>query len=323
MATATAPVVVASGPSARSHAVHFGLLLAALALAYALPFELLVLSYAILGPAHYLTEISWLHDRKYFLPHRGFAALLAVVALAAMFQADTVRLGLLVSFCFVACAILAMHRTRARTSASLAIAAASFAVLAVIEVPFGLAWILLPTLVHVSVFTLVFMLVGALRSRSPAQFALVATYLAGIALIVAWPPSSKTIVPSLANLGATYFGDIAPALGRAIGIPDLRFDARLTGLLSFVYTYHYLNWFIKADVIRWHAVPRPRLLAVAALSAAATALYFYDYELGFMVLLLLSLLHVLLEFPLNSISFRQLGAQLRPQRTQSSMRSLT
>ena len=41
-------------------AVHGGLMLAALAAAYVLPFELLLLSYAILGPAHYFTEISWL-----------------------------------------------------------------------------------------------------------------------------------------------------------------------------------------------------------------------------------------------------------------------
>jgi hypothetical protein len=50
--------------------VHLALMLGALAAAYPLPFELLLLSYAILGPAHYFTEISWLHDRGYFLPHR-------------------------------------------------------------------------------------------------------------------------------------------------------------------------------------------------------------------------------------------------------------
>ena len=90
--------------------------------------------------------------------------------------------------------------------------------------------------------------------------------------------------------------------------PNLRLDARLTGLLSFVYTYHYLNWFIKADVIRWADVPKWRLALVAACSIAATAFYFYDYVLGFALLLSLSLTHVLLEFPLNSVSVRQLGA---------------
>jgi hypothetical protein len=67
----------------RADAVHLGLMLLALGLAYAVPFELLLLSYVILGPAHYTTEISWLHERKYFLPHRGVALILAAVAILA------------------------------------------------------------------------------------------------------------------------------------------------------------------------------------------------------------------------------------------------
>lgn len=35
--------------------------------AFILPFEVFLVSYAVLGPLHYLTEISWLHDREYFL----------------------------------------------------------------------------------------------------------------------------------------------------------------------------------------------------------------------------------------------------------------
>ena len=91
-------------------------------------------------------------------------------------------------------------------------------------------------------------------------------------------------------------------------MPGLKLDARLTGLLSFVYTYNYLNWFIKAEVIRWADVPKARLALVGALSIASTAFYFYNYVLGFALLLSLSLTHVLLEFPLNSVSLRQLGA---------------
>jgi len=90
-------------------------------------------------------------------------------------------------------------------------------------------------------------------------------------------------------------------------VQGLAFDSRSTGLLSFVYTYHYLNWFIKADVIGWRRIPPVRLGAIVALSAAATGLYFYDYAMGFTVLLALSLLHVVLEFPLNTVSVRQLA----------------
>jgi hypothetical protein len=44
----------------RTDAVHLGLMLLALGMTYLVPFELLLLSYVILGPAHYTTEISWL-----------------------------------------------------------------------------------------------------------------------------------------------------------------------------------------------------------------------------------------------------------------------
>ena len=60
--------------------VHFGLMLATLALSYLVPFELLLLAYVVLGPAHYATEISWLHDRNYFLPQRNVAIALAAIA---------------------------------------------------------------------------------------------------------------------------------------------------------------------------------------------------------------------------------------------------
>lgn len=292
----------------RGEIAHLFLLLAALALSYLLPFELFVLSYAILGPAHYLTEISWLHDRKYFLPHRAIAVVLCAVAFGAMFIADPFWLGMIVSFSFVACATLAIAPTQRRVWAYLALAGICFVVLGQLDAPFRIAWILLPTLIHVSLFTLLFMTVGAYRSKSPGQFALIAIYLAAIASILTIPPSGATVIPTLGAIGKEYFGDIAPALGSILGMPDLTFDARITGLLSFVYTYHYLNWFIKADVIRWAAVPRPRLIGIAALSLAATALYFFNYAYGFMVLLLLSLIHVLLEFPLNSLCMRQLGS---------------
>src|ERR1051326_6332879 len=42
------------------------LMLISCVMAFIFPFELFLFSYAILGPLHYLTEISWLHDRNYF-----------------------------------------------------------------------------------------------------------------------------------------------------------------------------------------------------------------------------------------------------------------
>src|ERR1700709_1449411 len=165
-------------------------------------------------------------------------------------------------------------------------------------------------MLHVSLFTLVFMALGAVRSGSRAQIMLIVLYLAALALILDVPPSAEARVPLFAKVGQEYFGNVAPALSRLFGIPGLRLDTRLTSVLAFVYTYHYLNWFIKADVIRWADIPRMRLVGLAAASAASTALDFYDYTFGFTFLLALSLVHILLEFPLNSMALRQLGAAL-------------
>jgi hypothetical protein len=102
----------ATGPSiSRTDAAHFVLMLAALGLSYVLPFELVLLSYVFLGPAHYLTEISWLHDRQYFLPHRGIALALVVVALAVSFVENATWFGIVVWVALIVCAILAGART--------------------------------------------------------------------------------------------------------------------------------------------------------------------------------------------------------------------
>ena len=292
----------------RTDAIHLALMLAALGLAYLLPFELVLLSYVVLGPAHYLTEISWLHDRSYFLPHRGIALTLIVVAVAASFLESAFWFGVIVWTAFIVCGLFAAART-AFQGMLLLIAATGATIFFLNHEPaFAIVGILLPTLIHISVFTLIFMLLGATRARSAAQFALVGVYLTALVLIIVVPPSSATTIPALAKLAQDSFGNVPQALGRVLGIPNLKLDARFTGLLSFVYTYHYLNWFIKVEVIRWADVPRARLALVAAASLASTAFYFYDYVLGFALLLGLSLTHVFLEFPLNGVSVTQLGA---------------
>ena len=88
-------------------AVHLGLMLAAVGATYLVPFELLLLSYVILGPAHYFTEISWLHDRKYFLPHRSVPLGLAFVAVIAALIDNASWFGFVMWSAFVACALFA------------------------------------------------------------------------------------------------------------------------------------------------------------------------------------------------------------------------
>jgi hypothetical protein len=292
-------------------AVHLGLMLSALALTYLVPFELLLLAYVVLGPAHYTTEISWLHDRKYFLPQRGIALGLAVIAVIAALIDNAAWFGFVMWSAFVVCALITVATSAMQALLLFVGAAAATAWMLSNGASLAVLGILLPTLIHVSVFTLVFMALGAYRSGQKMQWALIALYLAAIALILAAPPTATTVVPSFAKAANDYFANVAPALSRLFGVPRLSLDNRLISLLAFVYTYHYLNWFIKAEVIHWADISRGRLAIVAAASAASTALYFYDYAYGFSVLLALSLVHIVLEFPLNGLALRQLGAAMR------------
>ena len=289
-------------------AIHMGLMFAALGITYLVPFELLLLSYVVLGPAHYFTEISWLHDRKYFLPHRSIPIALAVIAVIAALIDNASWFGFVMWMALVVCALLAAATTPLQSTALVMIAIWLTVAMAMNGSSLAVLGILLPTLIHVSLFTLVFMVLGAVRSGSKMQALLVLLYLAAILILLVVPPSAETQIPAFAKVAQEYFGNVAPALGRLLGIADVKLDARLTSLLAFVYTYHYLNWFIKAEVIRWADISRTRLALIVAASAASTALYFYDYTFGFTVLLALSLVHVVLEFPLNGLALRQLGA---------------
>ena len=98
-------------------AIHLGLMFAALGLTYVVPFELLLLAYVVLGPAHYATEISWLHDRKYFLPQRGIAIALALVAIIAALIDNASWFGFVMWSAFVVCALIAATTTALQAAA--------------------------------------------------------------------------------------------------------------------------------------------------------------------------------------------------------------
>lgn len=87
-----------------------------------------------------------------------------------------------------------------------------------------------------------------------------------------------------------------------VGIMLMRF-------IAFAYLYHYLNWFSKTEIIRWHKVPKARFVLVIVLWLASCGFYLKDYVLGLNVLFFLSFTHVLLEFPLNIVSIVGIGKE--------------
>ena len=77
--------------------------------------------------------------------------------------------------------------------------------------------------------------------------------------------------------------------------------------IAFAYTYHYLNWFSKTSVIKWHLIPKRSMAVIVVIWLLAVALYFTNYLTGLAILYFLSILHVIFEFPLNFQTFKGIG----------------
>ena len=82
--------------------------------------------------------------------------------------------------------------------------------------------------------------------------------------------------------------------------------------IAFAYTYHYVNWFSKTRVIRWHTSAKRYQYGIAAIWLFSVSLYAYSFVFGLIMLYFLSMLHVLLEFPLNH---KTIGALFKVQVT--------
>src|SRR3954466_15497282 len=70
--------------------VNIGLMILSTIAAFIMPFEVFLFVYAFLGPLHYLTEISWLHDRNYFM--RGKHGQWVLIAIAGFIAAIDLRI---------------------------------------------------------------------------------------------------------------------------------------------------------------------------------------------------------------------------------------
>jgi len=289
----------------RINYVNIGLMLASAALACVVPFEIFLLSYAVLGPLHYLTQISWLHDRGYFTTGRWDwipLTVLGVVSLEAAYGhwlgwlgSPFVALGLGIVVAFVRNPVVKI---------------ATLVVCVVLAEPMR-AWfparvffgVLLTTVVHVYVFTGIFILAGSLKSRSRSGYASFAVFLiCGLGLLLVQPTTPLALSAyARENLGP--FEGMVYAMTRIL--PDVAGDraSAIMGIgrfLGFAYTYHYLNWFSKTGVIRWHEIGVPRMAMIGVLWASSVGLYWYDYATGLAALFFLSIVHVFLEFPLDA-----------------------
>jgi hypothetical protein len=310
----------------RINLLNIGLMLLACALAYVLPFELFLFSYAVLGPLHYLTEISWLHKRNYFLQgKRDYWLLAGLCVLVFIFAGVYPHLGMWnpTLICIAFGSALAMVACRKPAHKIALIAAVSLAALLLRHQPGYriLFYFFLPTIIHVYVFTGLFILYGALKSRSRSGSASFLVLLACGGLIFLYTPELTSFGQSdYVRNSYRSFELVNFYLAKLFGFADVQQVADiytapsgivLMRLLAFAYTYHYLNWFSKTSVIKWHESAKPRLALILGLWLLSVGLYAVDYNLGLLALLFLSMLHVLLEFPLNHHTILGIPKELR------------
>ncbi len=363
-------------------------MLVSLVAAFILPFEVFLLSYAILGPLHYLTEISWLHDRQYFSPKKLDWVPLAVLGLLILLGAksimgDTIYSGLeamgLADFVrflgnygyditFIAfglalifvvfkdwtyrisaiiillfCAYLFHLPDPVVASDQLSYEAYQRRVIQPYEAKwsspiFKIFGVYVPTLIHVYCFTGIFMLFGAMKGRSTTGYISFGIFvLCAIACFVLLPNNPGILASGWArtnysetfaqlsmhlldDFGGKSYDDllVKSAFGGETdkaAVNQVVFSSPLSIMfarfIAFAYTYHYLNWFSKTSVIKWHQVPKLRFAIVIVAWVASIALYMLNYEIGFRWLFLLSFLHVMLEFPLNHQSFIGIGKEFK------------
>ena len=344
--------MAALSPAHRLDAVNIGLMLLSCAVAFLVPFELFLFSYAVLGPLHYLTEISWLHDKNYYTKSRWDALILLLIGLALTlsyfngiyglgFDLPDTTFANLTYIAFFGALVMVFVKNKFYKIAGLVLIALSYGLSKHFAV---FLTVFLPTLIHVYIFTGLFMLYGALKSKSRMG-------LISVGVLILCPILLFTLFPDFKPFGPTTYGRDAyigmipgndergPLPVGFIGLNQQTLsmffgmgagDAGTVGFeywlsavfsskagillmrfIAFAYTYHYLNWFSKTRIIQWHKVPKVRFAIVLGFWVASLAVYFYNYALGLQWLFFLSFLHVLLEFPLNYVSIAGIGQAVR------------
>ena len=171
--------------------------------------------------------------------------------------------------------------------------------------------ILLPTIVHVFLFTICFMLYGSLKAKSGWGYLNVGSMFIVLAVIAGVTPASPygLAKPVIDLTALSEFDKVNLAINQYLGNlgsePLSAFSPaflKVQSFIAFAYTYHYLNWFSKTSVIKWHQVGKKKLFFSVVVWVTSISLFAVDYRLGFAASFALSVLHVLLEFPLNYVS---------------------
>ncbi len=311
--------------------LNIGLMIISAIVAFIIPFELFLFVYAVLGPLHYLTEISWLHKRNYFVKGKYDYLWLIMIGLfgtlAYFGVPEFKKWGNIAPYiALMSALVFFVVKDWYLKLVGIMLVFITAAMFNENTFYFLFFLIFLPTIIHVFVFTGSFMLHGAIKSKSVTGFISVLIFvLCAVSFFIFSPEFTNYVVGDYVLKAYKDFSLLNRELINLFGMDDLKsFDQRTvqtifsseTGLkvmrfIAFAYTYHYLNWFSKTSIIKWHQVEKKYLIATLSLWIISVAVYLKDYQSGLKLLFFLSFLHVVLEFPLNWKTFIDLGQEAK------------
>ena len=335
--------------------LNFFLIWVSLFLAFKFPFELFLFSYIVLGPLHYMTEINWLDKKNYFLNQqsdkKGFLIITGLVLLILFAGYCVNELGrweitgnmynsllqfsseasitryiewsstvlfVAVFFAFI------YHLTSSWKNRIILVSICFLLSFFYFKNPTVLIWVgvFLPTIIHVYLFTLLFMWFGTKKSGSGWGKANIASMFLVLFLIVGADirPVANSINPFIMDMTiASNFHAVNYTINELFGLVKdhkMNFYApyvwKAQIFIAFAYTYHYLNWFSKTSIIQWHKIEKKKLAVAVSVWIIAIALYTVNFRAGAVALFVLSALHVILEFPLNILSIKEVTAPINP-----------
>lgn len=311
---------------------NIALIFVSCAIALVFPFELFLVAYAILGPLHYLTEISWLHNKQYYTKKKndyfvliGLTLLLTLPVLGILFKINVpFTQSMLTHFMYLAIAAALIFVFVEKLIPRILFFILALLTIKVSDNFFLVISIFLPTLIHVFLFTALFVLYGSLKTKSKSgHLSFWAMFIVPAVLFSVFKGNTSYKVSDYAfNAYQSFealnffslklFSAIDQTSPQSIS-NSIYFSSQgliLMRFIAFAYTYHYLNWFSKTEVIQWHKVPKRRLLTIFVFWCFALVAYAVNYKTGFQCLFFLSFLHVLLEFPLNVVSIKGILSEL-------------
>lgn len=316
------------------------LILISFLLACLLPFELFLFGYAFLGPLHYLTETNWIIGKNYFISNSYWKYLVFIAAFLysipfllnvffekSFLEEDSLQKMMLVfnsshtnilMFLVLVCSIVFLftQKNKAFLISGLVVLFVSF--WAYTSEPYMLInGLMLPTVIHVYIFTILFMLYGMKKKSSTVgKFNILLMFLLPLSLLLINTDVfnyqfSESIKRLYVNNNFHYLN---ANLAKLFGVyEELKFffyeriDLKIQIFIAFAYIYHYLNWFSKTTVIGWYnQLNTQKSIIIISVWILISGCYLYDYRIGIVVSIFLSVLHVMLELPLNMITIKSL-----------------